>query len=227
MYGSPTTSGLLRKRSSSRAFSTTSTSGCSGSSVQAQKAWLLGVSLAARPQEDLNHWRLLSTSETSAIGTRKMLATRRVIESNLSSGWVSKMLSDLSRDMRGASFAGSGAPCGGRTGREGRGAQPNWSIGREASARSTCLVLVGGRQGGDGLDVQVGGAWCHRLGLGRATRSRAALGRGGGRGRPRCRGLLMLRLGLFPVRPGDRVPRRIGRLDRYRVCRDQTTCMMR
>lgn len=51
------------------------TSGLMGSRVQAQKLAVRVVSDTSRPTTLLNHWRSLSTSETIAIGTLKILHT--------------------------------------------------------------------------------------------------------------------------------------------------------
>ena len=64
---------MSAKRASRRASGTTRTSGCGGSSVHAQKLERRSVSVAERPQMDLNHWRSVSTRETMAMGTLKMV----------------------------------------------------------------------------------------------------------------------------------------------------------
>jgi hypothetical protein len=63
---------------SSSASSTTRTSGFAGTNVQAQNEEFLSVSVVSRnswPMTLLNHWRSLSTRETIAIGTLKILQT--------------------------------------------------------------------------------------------------------------------------------------------------------
>ena len=62
---------------SSVASSTTSTSGLTGSRVQAQKLDARLVSLTDRPTMDLNHWRSFSTRLTMAMGVLKMEHTCR------------------------------------------------------------------------------------------------------------------------------------------------------
>ena len=64
---------MSANRASSRASGTTRTSGCGGSNVHAQKLERRSVSVAKRPQMDLNHWRSVSTRETIAMGTLKMV----------------------------------------------------------------------------------------------------------------------------------------------------------
>ena len=80
-------------RTSVVASGTTSTSGCAGSRVQAQKELERSVEVQApRPTTLLNHWRSRSTRDTMAMGSRKMEQTKLVMSSKRGSAGVSRML---------------------------------------------------------------------------------------------------------------------------------------
>src|SRR6266567_1399703 len=104
MFGSETTSGLSRKRSSASASGTTKTSDCK--IAVEQKAMSRDVSEASMPTRDLNPWRSSSTREISAMGVLQTYEASSVSSSKDSSGSVSR-IAYLSRAMtRASSLAG-------------------------------------------------------------------------------------------------------------------------
>ncbi|WP_431267840.1 hypothetical protein [Dankookia sp. P2] len=85
------TSGLSAKRGSARASGTTKIRAVSSAIACAQKAQPRGVSRAARPMRALNHCRVSSMKETSAISVPKRSQASIARRLNGSSSGVSRM----------------------------------------------------------------------------------------------------------------------------------------
>src|SRR5439155_8388616 len=103
-WGSETTSGLLRKRSSWSASGTTKTSDCK--IAVEQKAMSREVSEAVIPTRDLNHWRSSSIREIRAMGVLQTNEARSVRSSKDCSGSVSRMAYLSRAATRASSLAG-------------------------------------------------------------------------------------------------------------------------
>src|SRR6266403_3489028 len=109
MFGSDTTSGLVRNRSSSKASGTTNTSGC-WIAVE-QNAMSREVSVAEIPTLDLNHCLFSSINEISAMGVLQTYEANSVRSSKACSGSLSKIAYLCKAATRAASFADiMGAP---------------------------------------------------------------------------------------------------------------------
>src|SRR6266403_4808370 len=109
MFGSDTTSGFVRNRSSCSASGTTNTSRC-WIAVE-QNAMSREVSVAEIPTLDLNHCRSSSINEISAIGVSQTYEANSVKSSKACSGSLSKIAYFCNADTRAASFVDiMGAP---------------------------------------------------------------------------------------------------------------------
>eukprot|EP01139_Manchomonas_bermudensis_P020613 Amastigsp_a679198_5.p2 type:complete len:121 gc:universal Amastigsp_a679198_5:387-25(-) len=108
MSGAPRTSGLLLKRSSFVASSTTKRSSLSQLMACAQNESRRFVCEASSPTRAKNHWRSRSTSEIRAMGTWQIAAASLTTSSSSRCGGVSRMSSENRASMRLSSFAGIG-----------------------------------------------------------------------------------------------------------------------